>query len=519
VNARHLTLPVVMIILLVGAACVSLRISARRHIQAIQGGTFWRVSYTVSFKAAKVGARLHAAFPPDTAQSRVYRHYFRYAKLRPTRPSGDDTGTREVTFSARREGKLRLAARFDVQLSPPGPNGLAATPVSLSDRERKQWLQSTEQVQADSPVVVRWLCSVAGDATDPQEVTEQLFRHCQYLTVGSDLPNDAVGVLDQGNGTLWGRARAMVALCRAARLPARLVQGLGLAERSQVTPHMWVEVFLDDHWQRFDLERGASGAALYGLLPLRYDGADLFSGVDVADIEVAYAVAKIPPPPGALRGRRHPVDIVDLSRLPLEMHEPLEVILLMPLGALLTAIFRTIIGISTFGTFTPSLIALAFVYNDWRTGVVVFIITVMLGLASRSLLDRLKLLLVPRLSIILTLVVLCMVFGVSLLQYFDLTPSTQAVLLPMVILTMTVERFYLTSEEDSVRHALRLLAGTLLVSFLCYLVLRWRTVGAVLLLYPEMHLFTVGVLILLGRYTGYRLTELWRFRDLVGPPQ
>ena len=37
--------------------------------------------------------------------------------------------------------------------------------------------------------------------------------------------------------------------------------------------------------------------------------------------------------------------------------------------------------------------------------------------------------------------------------------------------------------------------------------------------YPELHLFTVAALILLGRYTGYRLTELWRFRDLAGPPR
>ena len=47
----------------------------------------------------------------------------------------------------------------------------------------------------------------------------------------------------------------------------------------------------------------------------------------------------------------------------------LKVILLLPLGALVTAIVRTIIGTRTFGTFTPTLLALAFVYNDWRTGV------------------------------------------------------------------------------------------------------------------------------------------------------
>ena len=40
---------------------------------------------------------------------------------------------------------------------------------------------------------------------------------------------------------------------------------------------------------------------------------------------------------------------------------------------------------------------------------------------------------------------------------------------------------------------------------------------AILITYPELHLFTIAALIVLGRYTGYRLTELWRFRDIVKP--
>jgi hypothetical protein len=124
---------------------------------------------------------------------------------------------------------------------------------------------------------------------------------------------------------------------------------------------------------------------------------------------------------------------------------------------------------------------------------------------------------VPRLSVILTLVAVCIAFAVSLMEYLELTKSSQAVLLPMVICTMTVERFFLTSEEDSVRFALQLLAGTVVVGACCYLVLRWQAIGQFLLSFPEVHLFTVAALVLLGRYTGYRLTELWRFRDFARP--
>ena len=113
----------------------------------------------------------------------------------------------------------------------------------------------------------------------------------------------------------------------------------------------------------------------------------------------------------------------------------------------------------------------------------VLLAVIVLGLTSRRFLDRLKLLLVPRLGMILTLVVLCMVFSVSVLEYYRRsTEKPQAVLLPMVILTMIVERFYVTTEEDSPRFAVQLLIGTLLVAACCYAVLCWDEVGRWILL-------------------------------------
>jgi hypothetical protein len=89
----------------------------------------------------------------------------------------------------------------------------------------------------------------------------------------------------------------------------------------------------------------------------------------------------------------------------------------------------------------------------------------------------------------------------------------------MVILTMLIERFYVTTEEDGLMYTLQLAAGTLLVATLCYLMLAWNRIGDFVLVYPEAHFFTIALFILLGRYAGYRLTELWRFRDLVAPTE
>ena len=103
------------------------------------------------------------------------------------------------------------------------------------------------------------------------------------------------------------------------------------------------------------------------------------------------------------------------------------------------------------------------------------------------------------------------------MEYYRGGLRSQAILLPMVILTMLVERFYVTTQEDGAREALQHLAGTALVGFCCYVVLCWETVAKLLLAYPESHCFSVALMVLIGRYTGYQLWEPWRFRDLVDP--
>ena len=136
----------------------------------------------------------------------------------------------------------------------------------------------------------------------------------------------------------------------------------------------------------------------------------------------------------------------------------------MPFGALITTIIRNVVGIGTFGTFSPALLAMSFIYANWQTGVAILLIVIMAGVVSRSFLERLRLLAVPRLSIILTIVILCVVFGMSILYYLLPEIVTDAVLLPMVILTMLIERFYVTTEEDGLMYTVKLAAGTLMVA-------------------------------------------------------
>lgn len=518
-NARRATWPTAGLLVGLALCGVTLRASSRQGAWALPGDSFWRLTYALTFNAAKPNAGLDVAFPCDTTRSRVYDRKVETGGLSLEQRRRRDEETRHFELLALKPGKHQAVIHFDIHLSSRAAWRSGEAPAPCSAESRAEYLSKKKGIEVDDPVVAETLQKIQAGPLGKLELVERIFEYCvSELGSGHDAPSDAAAALKKRAASSLGRVRAMVALCRAAKIPARLVAGLVVRQDADVRPHVWAEVLTNGHWEPYDPDNGFTRELPHNFLPVRRDGVAVVRTRDATELDTRFSIVRMPPPPGALRSEtRRLSDIFDLERLPLEMHEVFEVILLMPLGALVTALFRTLIGLNTFGTFTPTLLALSFVYNDWRTGIVVFVTVIVLGMGSRWLLDQLKLLLVPRLSVILTLVALTIVFCVSAMFYFSLAP-TDAVLLPMVILTMTVERFYLTSEEDSPRIAAQLLLNTLLVAGCCYAVLCWQAVGRVLLIYPELHLITVAVLVLLGRYAGYRLSELVRFRDLVAQP-
>jgi hypothetical protein len=389
----------------------------------------------------------------------------------------------------------------------------------LTAEWRAKCLGDDQGVHAASPIVQRTLARILQSPISRPELIERLFEYCaEGLRIGpDDAPADSDAVLQHQVAGPVGRARALAALCRAAKIPARLVTGFEIKSDLDARPHVWVQVMTNGHWESYDPVNGFARQLPHNFVPVLRYGAEIVRVDPVGAIQARYSISPLAPSCLLSAAGRHPFSILDLTRLPLEVHEVLSLILLIPFGALVTSLMRTMVGIPTFGTFTPTLLALSFVYADWRTGLIVLVCVVALGLGSRAVLDRLRLLMVPRVSVILTLVVLGMILGVSVLDRFGFTPGTQAVLLPIVILTMLIERFFLTAEEEGVRFASHLLLGTLVVALACYLVLAWKSVGQMVLVYPEVHLVTVAALVMIGRYNGYRLTELWRFRDLARP--
>jgi hypothetical protein len=307
----------------------------------------------------------------------------------------------------------------------------------------------------------------------------------------------------------------MIALCRTLKIPARLVTGFNLSPNQNAQLRYWVEVYYKNIWNAFDPSYGHEWTVPAAYLPISRNLVRLVSFNGNYDIDIGYSIRPIVSGLGAVRTNKGWNQLFDLERLPIGMRNVVAIVLLLPIGVLITAIYRNLIGLQAFGTFAPSLLALSFVMSDWRTGLVILAIVMVIGYISRSFLDKMKLLMVPRIGLILTLVIVLMTMAISIFDYYNLTPSANAVLLPTVIIAMLIERIFITEMEDGTQHVFKLLMGTILVAFTCFVVFYSTILRATVVSFPEILFMVVAGLIFLGRYSGYRLSELKRFRDLV----
>ncbi len=517
-NARSLSRITIIALVALGSLFVLLRRNARTEYQVAQENSFWRVTYEIRFKMRDTGidkkAELRVAIPNPNPPAALIDDDFTAPELESiVWGAGSLTGTREYRFFARNSKDYTVTAKFDINTRANGDDDPLAM-ESLSPDARSRFLRNAEsgpRVQDRAQAIPETLRSV-------EERIEWIFEDCLGLraTTPEEGGTDIEMALATGQASPLGRVKAFVAICRAAKIPARLVTGFELRRVESPQPHVWAEVFRNNRWVPFDPEYGFARQMPASFVPVRRGGSTIVETKGAEITSERYTIERLPPPEEVLlHDTRQPLQIFDLTRLPLEMHEVLKLVLLLPLGALITAFFRNVIGIRTFGTFAPSLLAMSFIYAAFGTGLALLIVAVLAGLAGRTLLERLHLLMVPRLSFVLTVIILCMVLGVSLVDYMASTPQPQAVLLPLVILTIIIERFYVTSEEDGFPFAVQLAVGTLVVATFCYLILKWDDIGRLILTYPEAHLFTLAAFVFIGRYTGYRVTELWRFRDVI----
>jgi hypothetical protein len=315
------------------------------------------------------------------------------------------------------------------------------------------------------------------------------------------------------------RARLAQTFLAAGQIPALLVHGIMLQNDVQrASVRTMLGVWNGEHWLMFDPQTGQQGRPEQFMIWWRgEEELTSISGARLLDMQIS--VKKRMTSSLDLAGQRTElkdslIGRISILHLPVQTQSVYEVLLLVPFGILVIVILRNFIGLSSFGTFAPVLIALAFRETELVKGILLFMLIVSLGLVFRFYLERLRLLLVPRLAAVVTIVVLLMTVISMVSHQIGTETGLSVSLFPMVIISMVIERMSIVWEERGPATSIREGLGSLLMASLAYSVISMDILVYWVTVFPEVNLAVLGVIVALGRYTGYRLTEFVRFRQL-----
>jgi hypothetical protein len=466
----------------------------------------WTVEVTVSFEAGPGPIKADLYIPSLTPGFAILEEHFI------SRGFGDTInihakGGRQVQWARRRaDGQQTLYYRTVLYKDPSQTESDTTPPFPAKPILGEPFNTALDELIED----------VSNRSADAESFTEELLKRLSE-------PN-----ADQNVELLLGpvpsaadQARTAQTLLAAARIPARVIRGIylqGQQRLAKIVP--WLEVHDGTRWLYFDPVTGDQG--LPDNFLLWWSGQDSLLDLDGGlDADIRFAVQSNVMSRIELAQRRSaeqpsPMARFSLFSLPIQTQAVYSVLLLIPIGALVVVLLRNVIGIQTFGTFMPVLIALAFRETQLLSGVIMFSLLVILGLGFRFYLERLRLLLVPRLSAVLIIVVILMLILSVVSHELGFEGGLSIALFPMVILAMTIERVSVVWEERGAAEALQQGLGSLIVAAICYGVMDTDSVKHLVFVFPELLLFVLAATLLLGRYTGYRLLELYRFRELAG---
>ena len=383
------------------------------------------------------------------------------------------------------------------------------------------YLEATSNIQVNHPFLTDLFKNEVGDTKLVYQTIKNIFDYTYGLT-----PKPFKGLTDAltaarlGEASCNGKSRLFVALARQAGVPARLVGGIILTAGQKKTSHQWVEVYVNGYWIPFDPLNNHFAFLPHNYLVLYKGDKFLFAHTPNIHFDYSFTIKK--------KLVANPSILSELSSHPFNAYEAwqafenvgiplglLKIIIMLPLGALVVAIFRNVIGLQTFGVFLPALVAIACRQTGLTWGIIAFIIVIAIVGLVHFPLEKIGVLYTPKMVIMLVVVVISFLLISIIGIRIELQNLAYITLFPIVVVTITSERFARSIVEEGMLKSLKMTLHTIIVIVFAFLAMNSSTMESIFLAFPELFLAIMGVSLILGKWIGFRMSEYPRFKWLL----
>lgn len=433
-----------------------------------------------------------------------------------------------ATWSSKEFIKGRVSYTSRVDLKPVVYKNIPKDYTETYPKGLEQYLKVPELLPEDQEAIKTLEGAILEGSEDKTSLVRKIYYYVEEEIQRNTDIKTIHETLNTGKGSPLIKAKLFNIMARRNSVPSRIVVMVRMPDikaRKEETKLRFTfanEVFLANKWIPVDTNRGHFGERPDNFMVVHrnYEEVEKI----ISKKKVAYSIQAERARINRYNKAEFRKEVIksdsifakfSLYRLPLPIQTMFTTILLIPLGTLVLSIARNIIGIPTFGIFTPILLTLFFKETSFGFGMLFFGVVVIIGIGERYLLDKFYLLAVPRLSIILTLVIMLML--AYSFYSVEMTSISQKHLafFPIVIVTTMIERLSIMITEEGMVNTLKTLIGTLVIVLLVYSLYFISSLEMFMFTNPELLLSIIGAQVLVGKYKGYRLSEFIRFRDLV----
>ncbi len=191
-------------------------------------------------------------------------------------------------------------------------------------------------------------------------------------------------------------------------------------------------------------------------------------------------------------------------------------LLMFPLITSIIAFSRHIIGLKGFGIYIPAVLSVAFVSTGILPGIVLFMAVLFSTFLGQKIIHKIKIPYLPRTSLLLWFVSASVLTLLIIASFINLSSLLTINIFPILIIILLAENFIESQLFNSQKEALRITIETLITAIISSLIISLDETQKFVITHPELSLLGIALInIAIGKFTGLRITEYFRFRSLL----
>jgi hypothetical protein len=203
-------------------------------------------------------------------------------------------------------------------------------------------------------------------------------------------------------------------------------------------------------------------------------------------------------------------------------------ILALPVVSTIVGIARHMIGLKTLSIYAPIVLTYAFIELgfDRRTdlinyvdglkyGLALFIIVFITSTGFYKLTRGLKLHFYPKMSLIFTAVAIMTMISIIAAAYLGRNGYININIFSVVLITAVSERLISIYAKTNFKNTLYISIETLILTVINYSLISWTAFQEFMLYNPWVLAVLILINLYVGTFTGLRLREYWRFREIL----